>query len=122
MSLRNPLPHAAQHAKALRRESTSAEAVLWECLRNRKFHGLKFRRQAPVGRFIVDFLCAKPPLIIELDGPIHNFQVQEDKQRLEVIQSDYNIPIVRFTNEDVCKNLPEILARIEEILLPRLIP
>ncbi len=122
MSFKHPLPHAASHARELRKRSTPAEIILWNVLRNRRFHDLKFRRQVPVGRFIVDFLCANPPLIIELDGAIHNFRIQEDAERTDAIMDDYHVPILRFKNEEIIGNMPKVLQRIEEFLVPHLIP
>lgn len=122
MSFKHPLPHAVRHAQALRKKSTPAEVILWNVVRNRKFHGLKFRRQVPVGRFIVDFLCTHPALIIELDGPIHDFTAGEDAERTEAITDDYNIPVLRLKNEEVLEHLPQALKKMEQLLLPRLIP
>jgi len=96
--------------------------MLWNALCNRKFHGLKFRRQVPAGRFIVDFFCAHPPLIIELDGPIHDFKIQEDMERTKAMSHDYHIPILRLKNDEILKNLPDALRRIEQLLFPRLNP
>jgi very-short-patch-repair endonuclease len=66
-----------ERARQLRRESTEAETFLWRQLRGRTFNELKFRRQFPVGNYIVDFVCLEKRLIIELDGGGHN----EDAQR-----------------------------------------
>lgn len=120
MAFRRPLPYAVRNAQVLRKRCTPVEIALWEALRNRKFLGLKFRRQVPVGKFIVDFLCTHPKLIIELDGPIHDFKIQEDAWRSESIREDMNIPILRLKNEEVLKNLPKTLKTIEQFLLPRL--
>lgn len=111
------LPHAVRHAQDLRKKSTSAEVILWDALRNRKFRGLKFRRQVPIGKFIVDFLCLNPPLIIELDGPIHDFRMQEDAERTEGIIEDYNFPILRMKNKEITENLPNALQKIEQQLI-----
>jgi very-short-patch-repair endonuclease len=59
-------------ARRLRGEATYAESALWNRLRGRAFEGLKFRRQAPLGRYIVDFVCLEHRLVIELDGGIHD--------------------------------------------------
>ena len=65
-----------EFARHMRRQPTHCEARLWERLRGLQFEGLKFRRQAPIGRYIVDFFCAEQGLILEADGPTH-----EDSQR-----------------------------------------
>lgn len=95
---------------------------MWNVVRSRRFHGLKFRRQVPVGRFIVDFLCTHPALIIELDGPIHDLTTKEDAERTEAITDDHNIPVLRLKNEEVLEHLPQALKKMEQLLLPRLIP
>ncbi|MBP9773407.1 MAG: endonuclease domain-containing protein [Candidatus Peribacteraceae bacterium] len=116
MNLVHPLPLALEHAKDLRKRLTQAESVLWNIVRNRKFHGYKFRRQGPLGRFIVDFLCMKPPLIIELDGKIHDTQLEYDKERTESIFEDFGIPVLRLSNEEVLEHLPLALKKIEAAL------
>lgn len=118
MSLKHPLPHAAKHSRDLRRNSTKAEQILWKALRNRAFHGFKFRRQAPIGRFIVDFLCVSPALIIELDGDIHAFQMKQDEERTEAIMQDWNIPILRLRNIEIFDDLAGALRKIESHLIP----
>jgi very-short-patch-repair endonuclease len=60
-----------QRARAMRREPTEAERVMWRLLRSRQFEGLKFRRQVPIGCYIADFVCLSPRLIIECDGGQH---------------------------------------------------
>ncbi len=122
MSFKYPLPHAVRHAQELRKRSTPAEIILWNVLRNRRFHHLKFRRQVPVGRFIVDFLCTNPPLIIELDGAIHDFRIQEDTDRADAIMDDYNVPMLRFKNEEIIGNMQQVLQKIERFIIPRLTP
>lgn len=92
---------------------TPAEKVLWGNIRNKQFHGLKFRRQAPVGRFVADFLCMNPPMIVELDGGIHMTQQQEDTERSEAIKLDYGIPVLRFSNEEVLNDIASVLKKIE---------
>jgi very-short-patch-repair endonuclease len=61
----------SQIAKELRRNSTDAENLLWNRLRAKQFNGVKFRRQHPVGNYIVDFICIKEKIIIEVDGGQH---------------------------------------------------
>ncbi|MDD5055252.1 MAG: DUF559 domain-containing protein [Candidatus Peribacteraceae bacterium] len=118
MSFKHPLPHAVRHARDLRKRLTPAEVILWNVVRNRKFHGLKFRRQVPVGRFIVDFLCTNPALIIELDGPIHDCTAKEDAERTEAIVEDHNIPVLRLKNEEILEHLPQTLKKMEQLLFP----
>ncbi|MEK7734939.1 MAG: DUF559 domain-containing protein, partial [Pseudomonadota bacterium] len=65
-------------ARRLRKQQTEAEQRLWKHLRNRRFCGYKFRRQAPIGRYVVDFVCISPKIVIEVDGGQHALRVNED--------------------------------------------
>jgi very-short-patch-repair endonuclease len=70
-----------QRARQFRNESSSAEALLWQNLRNRQLENLKFRRQHPIGRFILDFYCPEHKTAVELDGSVHYNQKAEDQDR-----------------------------------------
>ena len=102
-----------QRAKELRKESTPAEKVLWDRLRNRQLGGYKFRRQAPMGRFVADFYCPECRLIVEIDGDIHDFQLEKDKLRTEEIKS-FGYRVIRFRNEEVLSNIETVLNKILE--------
>lgn len=109
--------------KHLRQNMTEAEKVLWRHLRRRQFLGLKFRRQAPIDTYIVDFLCAEKRLIIELDGGQHNSETQriQDQRRTVILQSK-GFLFLRFSNNDVLKNIDGVLQEIANILHPLLHP
>ena len=98
-------------ARVMRREPTPAENALWDQLRNRRFKGLKFRRQHTVGRFIVDFLCADESLVVEIDGPIHRLGVQKDQIREKFLER-HGLRVIRFTNEEILFNLDHVLQRL----------
>lgn len=98
-------------ALRLRRRMTQAEEILWQALRRQALHGLKFRRQVPIGRFIVDFLCMQRMLIIEVDGPIHDEQQEYDLEREAYLRS-LGFKILRLKNHNVMKNLPGTLNTI----------
>jgi len=108
-----------QKAVELRNRMTKAETVLWEELRHGKFMGLKFRRQHPINRFIVDFYCHKHKLVIELDGSIHNLPevAKNDKIREEELK-DFGLEVLRFTNSIVLQNIQEVLNTMEEFVSP----
>jgi very-short-patch-repair endonuclease len=109
---RHPMTHAA---RALRRRSTDSERQLWELLRDRRFRGLKFRRQQPIGgRFVVDFYCAALQLAIEVDGPIHREQVVRDADRQRALEAE-GITVVRLTVEQLAG---DIAALLEELIPP----
>ncbi len=109
--IRGTSPLIQQRARELRRRATEAERVLWERLRNRRLGGLKFRRQHPLGPYIVDFYCAEHRLVIEVDGPIHERQKERDALRTEYLEA-YGYRVLRFTNEDVLTDIEAVLERI----------
>jgi very-short-patch-repair endonuclease len=102
-------------AAELRQSHTASEKILWQALRNQKLNGGKFRRQVPVGGFIVDFYCASERLVIEIDGPIHNSQQESDTLRQEVIET-LGIRFIRFTAIQVEQNLDQVLNEIRATL------
>ena len=110
-------PIAFKNAQALRKASTEAENLLWQELRNRKLAGLKFRRQHPISNYIADFYCNEKTLVIEVDGNIHNEPAikEYDKARTQVLNS-MGIQILRFTNDEIKNNMPDVLQRIAEFL------
>jgi very-short-patch-repair endonuclease len=98
----------------MRRQPTEAERRLWLHLRNRQLAGLKFRRQHPVGRFVLDFYCPAKKLVIELDGSAHEGRATADAERsLHLAAHDYTV--LRFDNDDVRHDLSGVLRRIETI-------
>ncbi len=80
-------------------------------LRRNQLGGVYFRRQHPIGPFIVDFCCTEHNLIIELDGPLHDEQVEYDEERTEWLKA-HGYRIIRFTNEQVRTNLEGVLMTI----------
>ena len=103
------------HARAriLRRSSTKSEQILWEILRKKSLGGYKFRRQHPIGPYVIDFYCARKQLGIELDGSIHiNLQVQQNDLARTRFLSGRGIKIIRFWNRDLYQNPTLIIERI----------
>ena len=103
-----------EHAKEMRANPTQAEAALWEQLRNKKLNA-KFRQQHLIGDFIVDFVCLDKRLIIEVDGKIHESQVEADAKRTEILEND-DFKVIRFKNEEVIGNIESVLNKIEKEL------
>ncbi|MCX7841129.1 MAG: endonuclease domain-containing protein [Anaerolineae bacterium] len=104
-------PRILENARALRRPMTPAEAKLWSRLRNRQLGGFKFRRQHPIGNYIVDFYCAEAKLTIELDGDSHAVQVEYDQQRTAwLVEQGYRE--IRFWNREVLQNIEGVLEQI----------
>jgi very-short-patch-repair endonuclease len=98
-------------ARQLRARETSAEALLWEALRARRLDGLKFRRQHPVGPFVMDFCCPDRRLAIELDGGVHEAQLDRDAERDAVLDAA-GYRVLRFQNEMVQEALADVLNTI----------
>jgi len=104
---------AVRSAKRLRAESTPSEQRLWAALRDRNFHGRKFRRQQPMGPFVLDFWCAEERLAVEIDGEVHDDPEQErlDRERQTMIES-LDIRFVRIPAEIVTSDTKTALAMI----------
>ena len=102
-------------ARQMRRNPTAAEAAVWERLRNRRLFGSRFRRQHAIDRFLVDFYCAEARLVVEIDGPVHQYSRQEDAIRQELLESR-GLRVLRFTNEEVGNNIDGVLERIATAL------
>ena len=100
-------------ARQMRRDATPSEERLWQRLRNCQVEGLKFRRQHPVGRFIVDFYCAEARLVIEVDGPIHEYTPDDDAVRQEFLESQ-GLRLLRLSNAEVDASLAKVLGSIAE--------
>ncbi len=100
-----------KRARELRGEQTEAEDVLWERLRRRRLKGLKFRRQHPIGRFVVDFCCPDLRLVVEVDGEVHREQMEYDTVRTQALEAK-GYQVIRFTNEQVLTGLDIVVAQI----------
>jgi len=98
-------------ARDLRKEQTRSEQILWKALKNRSFNGKKFRRQQPIGPFVVDFLCPETKLIIEIDGDIHITQIKADRQRQKLLES-LGFYFLRIKSDEVENDLSSVLSRI----------
>jgi very-short-patch-repair endonuclease len=104
-----------QYGRELRKESTKAEKLLWNDLRNRKLNGLKFRRQHPMDKFIADFYCHEKKLVIELDGDIHDEKVNKDYDEARTAMLEgLNVVVLRFKNEEVINNIKNVLKKITD--------
>jgi very-short-patch-repair endonuclease len=106
-------PAILQRARELRREMTPQERKLWRCLRGKKLYGIKFRRQHPVDRSILDFFCYAHNLAVEIDGHSHYQPDQRayDQARTEQL-ARHGIRVIRFTNRDVETNIEGVLNEI----------
>jgi very-short-patch-repair endonuclease len=102
-------------ARALRNNPTDVEKLLWRQLRMWQLDGYKFRRQQPLGNFIVDFVCLDKRLIVELDGGQHAERSDDDANR-DAWLSKQGFTVLRFWNNDVLKNVTTVTERIFETL------
>jgi very-short-patch-repair endonuclease len=89
-----------ERARDLRKNLTDTERLVWSKLRSRRFAGFKFRRQMPIGAFVVDFVCLERRLILELDGGQHTEQVRYDEARTAWLNSQ-GFEVLRFWNHEV---------------------
>ena len=99
--------------RALRRQLTRAEVILWRALKSRQLEGHRFRRQVSVGSFIMDFFCPAANLAIELDGLSHDHDAAQayDQARARFLAA-HGIRTLRFTNDDVYRRLDDVLTAI----------
>ncbi|MDX1991031.1 MAG: DNA methyltransferase [bacterium] len=107
-------------ARDLRQRETSAEETLWAALRDRRLGNLKFRRQHPVTNttYVVDFFCYEASLVVELDGPIHQLQLEQDRVRQSELEQQ-GLTVLRFKNEQVQHHLEDVLVTILAEAFPR---
>ena len=104
----------------LRKNSTMAEKIFWEAVRNKKLNGKKFYRQHPLfyyitGKesfFVADFYCHQEKLAVELDGRYHEYKLNVDTERTEIL-NNLGLKVLRFKNEDVINNLNDVLTKVK---------
>ena len=103
-------------ARKLRKNSTPQEQKLWNILRNHQFFGYEFRRQYPIGKYIVDFICRSKKIIIEIDGGQHNLEenIQNDVERTKFLES-LGYRVVRFWNFDIDDNIDGVYLSLTKI-------
>ena len=106
-------------ARQMRREPTGAEAKLWQRLRKRQIRDVKFRRQFIIERFITDFCSPQVRLIIEVDGPIHQYTQVEDRIRQEYLEA-CGFEVIRFTNMDIFDTLDSVADAIDAVVTRKL--
>ncbi len=104
---------ANQKARELRKNLTDAERQLWTNIRRRQLGGCRFRRQHPIGPFIVDFVCLEAKLVVELDGRQHAEaeRARRDAGRTKWLQ-DEGYRVLRFWNNDLTQNIDGVLETI----------
>ena len=108
-------------ARILRKNSTIQEKRIWNLLKNHQFHGLKFKRQQPIGDYIVDFICKEAKVIIEIDGGQHNEteNIIADENRTKYLENK-GYKVIRFWNNEVYENVEGVIKKIEQEINPHL--
>ena len=106
---------AKAKARELRERMTDAEVLLWQHLRGRRFQDFKFRRQRPLGPYILDFTCLEAGLVIEVDGGQHAEKQAYDQARTALIEAQ-GLTVIRFWNHEVMNETPAVLETIWQTL------
>ena len=105
-----------EFAKQLRRNMTDAELLLWRYLRGHRLLGAKFKRQQPLGNYIVDFVCFEAKVVVEVDGGQH-LDSEQDQQR-DIWLRSHGFKVLRFWNNEVLEQVEAVLERIFQVLTP----
>ena len=114
--LGNAKRETIQRARRLRTEMTDAEVCLWNRLRRMQIEGYRFRRQLHIGPYIVDFVCLKAGLVIEVDGGQHAEAIEQDNRRRIWLESQ-GFRVMRFWNTDVLQQTEGVLESMRTVLL-----
>lgn len=108
-------PEIFHRAKLLRNNMTEPEKILWQKLKKNQINGLRFYRQHPISKFIVDFYCHSELLVIELDGEVHNkVEVSERDEGREIELKKLGLRILRFKNEEVSRDIHSVITKIKQ--------
>lgn len=110
-------PEKREFAKRLRREMTRAEVILWTRLRRRQVEGFLFRRQLPIGPYVVDFACPSVRLVVEVDGETHSTEAERahDARRTAFLERE-GWRVVRFWNHEIFQNEDGVVEAVREAL------
>lgn len=113
MGVLNLSKNLIKAARSLRKESTDIERFLWKHLRRRQLNGLKFRRQQPIGKYSVDFVCFEKQIVVEVNGGQHQEKRDKDIERDRWLQNQ-GFKVLRFWDNEVLKNIKGVLEVIRE--------
>ena len=105
----------------MRKQPTKAERKLWQQLRRKQIHGVKFRRQVVIDQYIVDFCSLSIRLVIEVDGPSHEFSQEADTHRQRILES-LGFEVLRFNNAVILDNIDGVTEEISDIVGRMLTP
>ena len=103
-------------ARQLRRNPTETEEILWDCVKGKKL-GVRFRRQHPMGKYVLDFYCHQARLVVEIDGDYHHekHQIAIDKKREEDLVN-WGFKVIRFSDEQIKNDISIVLDQIKSFL------
>ena len=120
----NPVdPGLRTFARGQRATMPAAEALFWQHVRAGRFHGWKFKRQLPIRPYVVDFLCVRARLVIDLDGPMHDEAERRERDvRRDAFLTEQGFQVLRFPNELVLSDMPEVLHAVGAALAARTSP
>jgi very-short-patch-repair endonuclease len=105
-----------EKSRILRTHSTPGEIILWnKVLKNKQMHGFQFLRQYSFENYIVDFICRKAKLVIEIDGYSHNFKYEDDLKRDNRL-NELGYVVLRFQEKEIHQNIKNIIHAIEQYL------
>jgi very-short-patch-repair endonuclease len=111
-------PKLKEYARQLRNNSTKCEVILWEKLKRKQMFGYDFHRQKPLLNYIADFYCYELNLVIEVDGYSHQFvETQKKDARKQLELENIGLALLRFTDEEVKKQMVNVLNAIENYIL-----
>ncbi len=106
-----------KRARILRKTMTKAEIKLWNYLNKKQINNIRFRRQHPIAKFIVDFYSHQLKLVIEIDGSIHNEEIQQERDENRTYELEkLGLKVIRFENSKVLNNISEVLKQIDHIV------
>ena len=117
MTRQTVMPAKRTFAKLQRKDQTTIEEMMWHALRAKRFHGMKFKRQVPIGPFVVDFVCFQARLAIEVDGPIHEksrAKARDAARESWLRRQDFRL--IRIKGDEVITSLDLALSRVEAML------
>jgi very-short-patch-repair endonuclease len=102
--------------RQLRRDATIPERIFWGLLRDRRLAGIKFRRQHPVGPYVVDFYCAAHGLAVELDGRSHHDRGPQDRERQRYLEAVAGLRVFRVDNDDIVQDRESVILGLLKTL------
>ena len=106
-------PEIFRIASELRKNMTEAEKLVWEKVRKKQILGLRFRRQHPIDKYVVDFYCHSTRLVVEIDGGVHLTHENKEYDKVRTMDlENLDLTVIRFSNKQVLENIKEVIDSI----------